>query len=610
MNNHQPPNRFKPAPMPRFEAQRLTDLKALQILDTEAEERFDRHTQLAADLFQVPIALVSLVDAERQWFKSAVGTDLRETDRTISLCGHVVAADEILVIEDALRDPRFAGNPLVQCAPQIRFYAGVPLHGAAGQPVGTLCLIDHQPRHLAQHELALLKQLAALVESELQRQRHIDQLRAEIERSAYFDALTSLPNRRLLSDRLDFALELASEQQQRILVAIFDLNNFSTFNKSFGRAAGDALLRAIAERLTQEFPPPTVVGRWRDDQFMLIVFQNDLSMEALGERLVRCIGRPFRVDDKMLHVGAKIGVSCYPDDAQDSHDLIQHAIMAMRANPPATESSFRLYTPALERNRVRYYHVLRRLRRAIAVGQLTLAFQPEVEIASGCLVGAEALLRWHDPELGQVPPDEATATAEQTNVTHLLGEHVLRTACQQAARWREVCGRRLEVAVNLTATQLYRPDLVKLVADILGESGLAGSQLILELTESSLVEDIDTAVERMQALKPLGVRFAIDDFGTGYSSFAYLTQLPVSRLKIDRAFILAVSESAEAAKVVSGLVELAHRLQLDVVAEGVETPAQLAFLRQIGCNIAQGYYFSPPLPAEQFADYVANWKSA
>src|SRR5690606_11281042 len=174
------------------------------------------------------------------------------------------------------------------------------------------------------------------------------------------------------------------------------------------------------------------------------------------------------------------------------------------------------------------------------------------------------------------PPDEATATAEQTNVTHLLGEHVLRTACQQAARWREVCGRRLEVAVNLTATQLYRPDLVKLVADILGESGLAGSQLILELTESSLVEDIDTAVERMQALKPLGVRFAIDDFGTGYSSFAYLTQLPVSRLKIDRAFILAVSESAEAAKVVSGLVELAYRLQLDVVAEGVETPAQLA----------------------------------
>lgn len=604
MNSHEPRHNFKPAPIPPFEAQRLDDLQALKILDTEAEERFDRYTQLAADLFQVPIALVSLVDEERQWFKSAVGTDIRETDRSISLCGHVVAADETLLIADTQQDSRFAKNPLVQSAPRIRFYAGVPLHGASNQPVGTLCLIDHQPRHLAPHDLDLLKQLAALVESELQQQRNIGQLRLEIERSAYFDALTALPNHRLLSDRLDYAMELASERQQRIVVAVFDLINFSTFNQSFGRTVGDTLLQAIASRLTQDFPPPCVVGRWRDDQFMLIEFQDGSSAEALGQRVLRSLGRPFPVGDKMLHIGAKIGVSSYPDDAHDSHDLVQHAVMAMRANPATTESSLKLYTPTLERNRARHYDILRRLRRAIATQQLNLAYQPEIETASGRLVGAEALLRWHDPELGVVSATEATATAEQTNIIHLLGEHVLRTACAQAAQWHAISGRRLEVAVNLTAAQLYRPNLVKLVVDILAETGLQGDQLILELTESTLVQEIDTAVERMQALKPLGVRFALDDFGTGYSSFAYLAQLPVSRLKIDQSFIAALTDSADAAKVVSGLVELAHRLQLDVVAEGVETAAQLAFLREINCNIIQGFYYSPPLPADEFLEYA------
>lgn len=604
MTNHQPHDSFKPAPIPSFEAQRLTDLKALNILDTEAEERFDRYTQLAADLFQVPIALISLVDEERQWFKSAVGTQLRETDRSISFCGHVVAADEALVVEDTQQDPRFAHNPLVQDPPRIRFYAGIPLHGHSKQPVGTLCLIDYHPRRFPQHDLTLLQQLAALVESELLQRRHMGQLRSEIERNAYFDPLTSLPNRRLLSDRLDYAVELATERRQRIIVALLDLNNFSTFNQSFGQAAGDKLLQALASRLTREFPPPCVVGRWRDDQFMLIEFQDSSSAESVGQRILRNLGRPFPIDEQMLHIGAKIGVSSYPDDARDSHELVRHALLAMRANPPATESTLTVYDPSLARNRLRHYNVLRRLRRAIANQQLTLAFQPEMDAASGQLAGAEALLRWNDPELGVVSATEAAATAELTNITHLLGEQVLRLACDQAAHWPTVNGRRLELAVNLTAAQLHRPDLVKLVIDVLADTGLQGDQLILELTESSLVKDIDTVVERMQALKPLGVRFAIDDFGTGYSAFAYLAQLPVSRLKIDQSFIAAITDSAEAAKIVSGLIELAHRLQLDVVAEGVETPAQLAFLKQVNCNLIQGFYYSQPLTAEQFLDFA------
>jgi diguanylate cyclase (GGDEF)-like protein len=604
MTIQRPTDSFQPAPTPPFEAQRLRDLYSLKILDTEAEQRFDRYTQLAADLFKVPIALVSLADEDRQWFKSAAGTELRETERSISLCGHVAANDEPIVVEDTWSDPRFANNPLVQGDPPIRFYAAVPLRGTTGQPVGTLCLIDHKPRHLPRRELALLQQLAALVESELQQQRNIGELRLEIERKAYFDPLTSLPNRRLLTDRLEYALQLAAERRQQLSVALLDLNNFSTFNSIYGRASGDEMLRAIASRLTQDFPPPCVIGRWSDDQFMLIEFQDDGSAGTLGQRILRSLAAPFSIGDRMLHIGAKIGVSSYPSDARDGHDLVQHAMAAMRANRPATDSSLTTYSPSLERNRVRRYDILRRLRQAISNQHLTLAFQPEMELRSGVLVGAEALLRWDDPELGVISATEATRIAEETSIIHALGEYVLRAACRQAAQWQEMSSAGLEVAVNLSAAQLHRADLVNLVIEILGETGLPGERLILEVTEGSLVEDVETAVERMHALKPLGVRFAIDDFGTGYSSFAYLAQLPVSRLKIDRSFVAAITDSADAAKVVSSLVELAHRLQLDVVAEGVETAAQLAFLQQIGCNILQGYYYSPPLSPEEFLRFA------
>ncbi len=607
MIKHQPtPNGFQHAPAVRFEAQRLRDLYSLKVLDTSAEERFDRYTELAADLFEVPIALVSLVDEHRQWFKAARGVEQRETERSISLCGHVVAADEPLVIPDALRDPRFAGNPLVDGEPRIRFYAGIPLHGPTGAPVGSFCIIDHEPRQLTERQLGLLRQLAGLVESELQQQYKIEQLRRDIERNAYYDPLTSLPNRRLLTDRLEYALQLAGERQQRVVVALLDINSFGTFNRVYGRETGDELLRAIASRLSREFPPPYVVGRWRDDHFMLMEFGDNEADAPLGERILRCLATPFQVGERSLSVSAKVGVSVYPDDAQDAHDLIQHAIVAMRAKRLLADSTLTLYTPSLEIGRTRRYNLLRRLRRAVSDDQLAVAFQPEMGVRSGRLVGAEALLRWTDPELGPVSAAEAAELAEQTSTIHALGERVLRTACREAARWRRSDGTRLELAVNLTAAQLHRPDLVNLVIDVLNEASLAGEQLVLEVTERSVVEDVDTVVDRMQALRPLGVRFAIDDFGTGYSSFAYLAQLPVSRLKIDRSFVTAINDGAEAAKVVAGIVELAHGLRLDVVAEGVENAGQLALLQEIGCDLIQGYYYSPPLAPDEFLRFMES----
>jgi diguanylate cyclase (GGDEF)-like protein len=560
-----------PTPPPGIEAQRLRDLYSLKVLDNEADKRFDRYTRLATELFEVPIAVVSLVvDEHRLWFKAAEGLDQREAERNTSLCGHAVAADAPLVVEDTLRDPRFADSPLVTGEPHARFYAGVPLHSPNGKPIGTFCIIDRRPRQLSPREMRLLTELAGLVESELRQQRRVDELRLEIERNAYFDPLTSLPNRRLLTDRLEFALQLAAEQGQRIRVALLDINGFGAFNGVYGRAAGDAVLQAIANRLTHRFPQPCVVGRWRDDQFMLIEFE-EAAHAPVGERVLRALSEPFEIADRWHQISAKVGVSSYPDDARDAHDLVQHASVAMRANTTAGDTSLTHYTPALENRQVRRYDLLRRLRRAIREDQLAVAFQPEMDIPTGRLIGAEALLRWTDPELGPVSAAEAAALAEQSNTIHLLGERVLRLACRQAAEWQRKGYGRLEVAVNLTAAQLHRPDLVNLVVDVLEENGLTGEQLVLEVTESSLVEEVEAVINRMQALKPLGVRF---------------------------------TDSVEAAKVVSSIVELAHGLELDVVAEGVESDAQLAFLRRVGCDRIQGYYYSRPLAAEEFAQFA------
>lgn len=606
MNEHPSAENHYPAPTPPYEAQRLRDLYSLKILDTEAEDRFDRYTQLAADLFAVPIALVSLVDEHRQWFKSAKGIAQRETERSISFCAHAVADDKPLIIEDTHKDPRFAGNPLVQGEPWIRFYAGVPLHGASNLAVGAFCIIDDKPRQFTQRDLALLEQLASLVESELQQERTINHLRFEIERNAYYDPLTSLPNRRLLTDRLDYALQLAGERQQRVTVTLFDLDSFATYNKLYGRAVGDKLLQAVASRIACDFPPPNVIGRWRDDQFMLITTDETADRRAIGEKVLHSFNQPFQVGEHVIYVGAKVGVSAYPDDARDGHDLIQRANAAMRANRPYADSKLTVYAPSVESSRIRRHDLLRRLRSAINSDEITVAFQPEMNIRTGRLQGAEALLRWHDQELGAIPAMEAAGVVEQTNAIHIVGEHILRIACREAANWPQQGDSPLEIAINLAAAQLHQPKLVNQIARTLADTGLAGTRLVLELTETVLVEDIEAATNRMQALKPLGIRFAIDDFGTGYSSFAYLAQLPVNRLKIDKSFISAIMTSAEAAKVVTGLVELAHRLQLDVVAEGVETAEQLAFLQKIDCDLLQGFYYSPPLSPDAFRRFILS----
>jgi diguanylate cyclase len=586
--------------IPRFEAERLRELYSLKLLDTQLEERFQRYTELVADLFDVPIALISLVDQDRQWFKAVCGLDRRELPRDHSFCGHAVAADALLVVPDAHLDPRFAGNPLVTGSPYIRFYAGAPIHGPSGLPLGTLCVIDSRPHLHEVRELERLERLAALVEHEIMQSYQLDNLRQELERSAYYDPLTGLPNRRLLIDRLEYSVRVGVHREGAILLALIDIDRFGAVNHTYGWEGGNALLRAVAAALAREHPEPCVVARWQDDRFAVLdpLVDSVRSGADLAQSILAAFSKPFRVEGHRVHLDARIGISAFPAHGPDANTLARHAMTAMRAGAPG----YRLYTPGLETSRARRQLLASRLRGAVDDDQVELAYQAKLDATGRALRGVEALARWHDPELGYVPPEELFRVAEETGLIHRLGLQLLRKACRQAAQWAED-GLAIPLAVNLTATELRDSELVARVAGVLAETGVPGTRITLEVTESMLV-DVEDAAEKMQALTQLGVCFAIDDFGTGYSSFAYLAQLPVHSVKIDRRLVAPMLAHPSAGRTVAGIIQLAHGLDMEVVAEGVESAEHLEFLREAGCDEVQGFFLCQPVAPGALARYA------
>lgn len=592
---------FTQPAIPRFETERLRELYSLKLLDTQLEERFQRFTDLAADVFEVPISLISLIDNDRQWFKAVCGWNVREGNRSESFCAHAVAADKTLVVQDASQDTRFAGNPLVVHSPYIRFYAGAPVRGPSGLPLGTLCLIDSAPRYFSPLELARLERMAAMVEHEILQSYQIDHLRVELERNIYYDPLTTLPNQRLFMDRLEFALQLTAQMPSgRLLVALIDVDRFGAFNHLYGWEAGNTLLRSIAAGLSRDHPEPCTVAHWQDDQFVILYphIPEHRDPTEFARSIQQTFVRPFRVAGRDNHIGVRIGLSIYPQHGRDAHELIRHAITAMRAVNPG----YRVYSADLETNRTRRLELADRLRAAVELDQVELAYQAKLASSNCQLCGVEALARWKDPELGDIPADELFIVAEETGLVYRLGIQLLSKACRQSVLWADQA-LDVPVAVNLTASQLRHPDLVSQITRVLAETGLLGNQLMLEVTEESLV-DVESTSLKMQELANFGIRFAIDDFGTGYSSFAYLAELPVDSIKIDRRFVHQLCTVGSGAKVVTAIIQLAHGLDMEVVAEGVETQAQASFLREAGCDEMQGYLFCKPLTPGALADYV------
>ncbi|MBI2710739.1 MAG: EAL domain-containing protein [Actinobacteria bacterium] len=739
-----------PEPASTMEQDRLAALETLHILDTDEDERFDRITELAARLLRAPISLISFVDRDRQWFKSHYGVSITETSRALSFCAVAIERGELYVIEDMLDEPRWHDTELVVNPPRLRSYAGQPLRGPGGYLMGTLNVIDLEPRHFTDEELALLVTLARYAEAELAVHQlarlgaELDATRTELEQAnrslaeavakrsaelsaseerfrrlvdrapdvivdyqlvpeprllyvspaleritgwspaealasddpiglvvhpedrplldqvladphavadrsmmlrwrhrdgstiwtqnrlvaihdaggvtvgweavvrdvtdlhaaqeelahrALHDRLTGLPNRDLFTEQLTLLLRNLARHAAAVCVLFFDLDRFKVVNDSLGHATGDELLRAVAQRVAQVLRPGDLLARLGGDEFAILVPDAGSADGAIAvaRRVLAAFEAPFVVGTEELYTSASIGVAC-TDVAESADDLLRHADVAMYRAKAAGRARFEVFDEALRDHLHERIRLEGALHRALDRQELAVLYQPIVELAHGRPVAVEALLRWRRDgvELG---PAEFIGLAEETGLIVPIGEWVLARAARDATGWRDpVSGAPLMVQVNLSARQVTSPGLDAAVERAL-DGALTAERLCLEITESVVMSDMGPAVKVLGRLCERGVRIAVDDFGTGYSSLAYLRRLPVDALKIDRAFVHDIDGPVPDGRLVTAITTMAHTLELQVTAEGVETRAQLAALRACGCEHAQGFLFARPVAA-------------
>ena len=419
-----------------------------------------------------------------------------------------------------------------------------------------------------------------------------------IEKLSHTDALTGLPNRVLLADRIEHAVALAQRDGVAFGVLLLNLDRFKHINETLGHDFGDRVLVDVAERIKTCVRQVDTVARLAGDEFVLLVQRSDATgAEATATRLMEALQRPFTLDGLSFTVTASVGIALYPDGGACLDDLLSNADAAMREVKAAGRAAWRFHRDrgaageTLLRSRMQLDHAMRQ---ALAQQRFRLHYQPQVDLRSGAVTGAEALIRWHDPELGEIAPGTFIPVAEESGFIVAIGDWVLRRAVRQAADWH-AAGARIVTSVNVSALQFRQPGFVEGVAAALREAVLPAAQLELELTESILIQDADDTLARLQALHQLGVKLAIDDFGTGYSSLGYLKRLPIGRLKIDRSFVKGLPADTSDVGIVNAIVNLGRALHLEVVAEGVETEAQRYFLRQAGCDQFQGFLFAPAL---------------
>jgi len=427
----------------------------------------------------------------------------------------------------------------------------------------------------------------------------IKQSQERLDYMAHYDVLTGLPNRLLLWDRLEHAMQRAARNDRQVAVLCLDLDRFKDINEGLGHLVGDALLSRVAERLVGAVRRQDTVARLSGDEFVVILEGINSSDEAahLAEKLARVLREPFSIEEHELSLGASIGISLYPHDGCGADALLKQADAAMYRAKAAGRGSYQFFSQDMTAQAFERVVMENQLRRALAQEELLLHYQPQLDLVTGAVVGLEALLRWQHPEQGLVPPGRFIPLAEETGLITPIGEWVLRTACAQAQDWRQAGLPFGRIAVNIAGPQLQREGLSNTVRAVLDETGLPPACLELEITETLVMRQVERTIDWLQALQALGVMLAIDDFGTGYSSLAYLKRLPVDKLKIDRSFVRDLPGDENDAAIARAVIALGHSMHLTVIAEGVETAVQRDFLRESGCDQAQGFLYSQPLPA-------------
>lgn len=568
---------------------RLAALRDLGLLDSPVSESFDRLTRIAKATLGVPVALVSLVDEDRQFFLSQQGLTgdwarFRQTPLSHSFCQHAVADRRPLIVPDARSSPLVATNLAVRDLDVIA-YAGVPLILETGHAIGAVCAIDGKPRQWSDTEIALLEDIAATV-------KEIIDLRAALADVGMHDRLTGLPNRMLLVQQCEQLLH--RPDGERLAVMCVGLDDFTQINQAFGTERADAVLCAAGDRLGEALRDSDFLGRLRGDMFVILADNIADEREALtlaGRIRHELSESPLSLDSEPLAVSATVGVAL-PRKGSRGADLITEAANAMRQakrNHTRTQTSRADWTEqAAERVRLR-----QALGGALGRDEIRPVFQPIVALDTGQVRAYEALARWRHPELGDVSPADFIPAAESTADIIAIGEFMLGRACEELARWRETT-EGVSVTVNLAPLQLEQAHLADVVADTLQRTGLPGSALILEITEGVLLDNAEIQAHNLDRLRDLGTRIALDDFGTGYSALGYLKRFPIDILKIDRSFIKGIEDERYDAALIQAILAMANGMDLDLVAEGVETEGQHRLLRLLGCRYGQGFLYARP----------------
>lgn len=569
------------------EALRLDALHELKLLDTPPSESFDRITRMASQIFGLPVAAISLTDTDRQWFKSRVGVDHSSIPRAKAPCGEVAVTKQFLVIPDFAKDAYYADSLLGMTG--TRFYAGAPLVTREGFGLGSLCVLGEEPREITDAEVTALKDLAAMVMAQIELQHAFGRV----------DPVSSLPNR---NQFLEDLADLANGPSERIaaLLDILSPEQLSDYVRVMGPRRVDDLVRKAALDIRRNVGENETIYHVGTTQFARVA-PPDTELDVYVNEVREARRSAIRGHGSTAN-GA-VGIVKYDPRETVPHDVLRslHSAAQDARTLPASVS---VYSRESDRIYQRRHQLMEDFSAALeAGGQLRLVYQPRIDLVSGECLGAEALLRWHHPKFGNVPPDDFIPMIERSARASALTAHVLGIALRQMRAWQDT-GHLLTISVNISASNLAETDFADSISAAVTENQIPRNRLELEVTETAIMQNTAQALAQLQKLSDMDFKVAIDDFGTGHSSLAYLQKLPAHVVKIDRSFIQHVDRSERDQTLVRSMIRMSHELDYRVVAEGVENPETATLLRSMGCDEAQGFHFARPMEAEHFPRWL------